>query len=727
LGIPPSFKDHYDYILENIRDILFILNSDGIIHSITREFEKATGYSRAKWIGKHFLDLVHPEDAAIAIQGFERTISGETPDPYKVRVKSKSGDFLIFEAKGIPHIVNGEIVGYLGVARDITEKKRVEEALKASEQHYRRIINSITDPIQVVNKELIIIFLNPAFVTWLESLGLDSNIKNKSILEAFPFLGKKIIEEYNQVFTSAKTLVTLEDTNINGKTYLTETLKIPMINQGKVVQVLTIIRDITKRETMEQQFYESEEKLRSFMDAATDSFTLWDSELNLIDINQSALNIYAKGTIKGDIIGKNMLDFVSNPKNVEIYRNVLKTGKPIILERIAPPRSFGNLTFSVKAFKVADGLGLITTDITERKKIEDELKGSEEKFRSIFENAPIGMALSTLDFKFVQVNDAFCQMLGYLKSDLTQMSLFDIRHPDQRRKDNNFLEKMKEKSISLHETEMKFIKNLKNTPLWTHTTVVTLHDDERVPIYYLLICEDITTEKENEAQMKRQLLNYNTEDGNLYLIKERTPALSFSVFKDLTKFGYHGTIVTRSQENEYSEILEKDNVESVHLNEKNSSGEILKKVAKIEDKNVLLFDRLEYIFLTEGFENAIKFIYELSDIVRLNDFVAILSIDPTIFTERELQILEKETKRIEPRFITAIAEELRDVIYFLYQQNSIGIKPSYSDVGRSLQISRPTARKRIKRLITTGYIIEQNLGKTKILEISSKGKDILKS
>ena len=143
------------------------------------------------------------------------------------------------------------------------------------------------------------------------------------------------------------------------------------------------------------------------------------------------------------------------------------------------------------------------------------------------------------------------------------------------------------------------------------------------------------------------------------------------------------------------------------------------------DKSVLLFDRLEYIFLTEGFEKGIQFIYELSDIVRLNDLIAILSVDCATFTEREVNILEKETKKIEPRFITTVAEELRKILSYIYQQNSTGIKPSYSEVGRSLQISRPTARKRIKRLVITGYIVEQIIGKSKILEISSKGRSLL--
>ncbi|MFX0207440.1 MAG: HTH domain-containing protein, partial [Candidatus Hodarchaeota archaeon] len=69
-----------------------------------------------------------------------------------------------------------------------------------------------------------------------------------------------------------------------------------------------------------------------------------------------------------------------------------------------------------------------------------------------------------------------------------------------------------------------------------------------------------------------------------------------------------------------------------------------------------------------------------------------------------------------------LSEENLEVMRFIYQQNNLGIKPSYSDIGKKLEISRPTARKRIKRLVATGYLIDSKKGNSKVLELTEKGK-----
>jgi signal transduction histidine kinase len=127
----------------------------------------------------------------------------------------------------------------------------------------------------------------------------------------------------------------------------------------------------------EQALRESEEKLRLFLDSATDFFTIWDSELNLIDLNEASLQYpllrLPYGAKKADFIEKNMLELEPGVKQRGIYDRyleVIRTGKPFFAEDVIPHPNFGDVRLAVRAFKVGDGLGIVTEDITERKEIE---------------------------------------------------------------------------------------------------------------------------------------------------------------------------------------------------------------------------------------------------------------------------------------------------------------------------------------------------------------------
>ncbi len=133
---------------------------------------------------------------------------------------------------------------------------------------------------------------------------------------------------------------------------------------------------------------ESEERLRAFMDSTTENFSLWDSELNLIDINKNGLKLFPEGTKKENLIGKNIVEFSPDVKETGRYDNymeVIKTGKPFIIGDLVPHLKYGNLNYNVRAFKVGNGLGIISTDITERKQAEEKLKVCEAKYRKLLE------------------------------------------------------------------------------------------------------------------------------------------------------------------------------------------------------------------------------------------------------------------------------------------------------------------------------------------------------
>ncbi|MFX1311383.1 MAG: PAS domain S-box protein [Promethearchaeota archaeon] len=164
----------------------------------------------------------------------------------------------------------------------------------------------------------------------------------------------------------------------------------------------------------------AEQKLKKFMDSATDCFFLLDSKLNCINLNKKALTML--GLKKEEVIGKNILEIqpsLREKSRYNKYLEVVKTGKSFFIEDVNPDPKLGELHYNLNAFKVGDGLGVIATDITKQKKIEHDLRESEEKFFKAFNSNALAMSISTFEEgRMIEVNDAFLKLLGLTRKKL---------------------------------------------------------------------------------------------------------------------------------------------------------------------------------------------------------------------------------------------------------------------------------------------------------------------
>jgi PAS domain S-box-containing protein len=137
-------EERYRILVENSPDIISSVSiEDGRISSLNPVFEKITGWSRAEWIGKPYTSIIHPDDIPIAEEKYQQLLNGESLPPFELCVLTKSGEVLFGEFIMRPEIRSGEMVGFLGFARDITERKRTEEALRESEAKYQEIASNI--------------------------------------------------------------------------------------------------------------------------------------------------------------------------------------------------------------------------------------------------------------------------------------------------------------------------------------------------------------------------------------------------------------------------------------------------------------------------------------------------------------------------------------------------------------------------------------------------------
>jgi PAS domain S-box-containing protein len=127
-------EEQYRNLVENARDAIFTLSDDGQVLTLNLAFEKITGWSREEWIGRPFLDILHPEDREKAVHLVAELMSGSIPPISELRIVCSSGEYVIGEFASAPTSVDGTPVGILGIARDITYRKNLEDQLRQAQK-----------------------------------------------------------------------------------------------------------------------------------------------------------------------------------------------------------------------------------------------------------------------------------------------------------------------------------------------------------------------------------------------------------------------------------------------------------------------------------------------------------------------------------------------------------------------------------------------------------------
>jgi PAS domain S-box-containing protein len=271
------------------------------------------------------------------------------------------------------------------------------------------------------------------------------------------------------------------------------------------------------------------------------------------------------------------------------------------------------------------------------------------------------------------------------------------------------------------------LKKKDGSPIHILGSILTRKDPEGNRLQTEAFFMDITERKTREEEMKRRLMRFRLDDGNLYLVKESYPALSLEAFKDLLNVGYQGLVISRTHEEEFKKNVN-DSFEFRWLAERGGEKSLSPKVEKIENslekslkKSVILLDNLDYLILKNGFKKTLFFIQHLRELTYINHNIVIMSVDPATLSAREIRLLEKESREIAPRVFVKLPEGLLEILRFIYEHNTQGSKPNYTDIRQELSISKPTVGKRIKILVNTGYLTENVRGSSKVLELTHKG------
>ncbi len=375
-------------------------------------------------------------------------------------------------------------------------------------------------------------------------------------------------------------------------------------------------------------------------------------------------------------------------------------------------------------------------DITYLKEIEENIRESETKIRNLIDNSRDGIILISEEGQVVQWNRGIEKLTGISKEIAIGKPFWEIykplmpTHVLQSESTNLIIERL---TRVLDTGKAEWLSR----PIETEITKRDGgHNYVQINVFPIKtqsgfmigsIWRNVTKQKEIETKMRQELLKFNIEDQQLYLVKEVDPILSREVFCDMIRIGYSGTILSRTPE---IECMERLDVEFKHLwlaeivlESKFSSlfEKIEHTIEGLPPKTVILIERLDYLISKHGFKETLLLIYKLRETAIFLNLVIILSIDSQTISDEQIKLLEKETNEVETRVLAEIPLHLLEILRFIYASNNNGIQPSYTQVANELGVSRPTVRKRIKHLTSIGYLRENQKGRTKVLELTLRG------
>lgn len=780
-------EEKYRNLIEGSYDMVQSINLDGNFNFVNKAWINTLGFDENEVKKITLFDIIHPESLERCKKLFSRVISGESIKNIEAAFISKDGRKIIVEGNAVPRFLGDKVIATQDFYRDITERKKAEEALRKSEEKYRYLYEESSTINLMIGKDGIIKDVDKKS---LEILGYkkDEVVGNPALDFIVPEQREKVVAHLEKDFKMEYTPeidfdVYAKDGSI--QTILFSPGAVLLCEEGQPPNILVTGVDITERKQAEKQIKHRLEFEKTVSNISSQFVGVlgFDEAINasLADLGRmsAASRAYLFLFRENKAIMDNTHEWCAEGVSPQIddlknlpsdmfpwWMKKLHNGEVIhikdvsnmpteakaeqeILER-QDIKSLLVLPLNIKG-KLAGFIGFdnvlktgewseidlvllrtsseIIGNTLERKRAEEALREGEERFRLSFEEAPNGMALVGSDNKLLKVNKAFGDMLGYTREELTKLTFVDITHPEDIKKDVQFAEKLFKGEIPRYKLEKRYIKKNKEI-VWVDLTATVVRDQNGKSLYGIGMVVDITERKLAEKEMKRRLMKFDLEDGSLYLVEEHTPGLSIEAFSDLLKVGYHGQVISRTPRRNF-----KAGIETYYdfrwIGEKGGEETLSPKPKDLEAwveglsrRTAILIDRLDYIISKNGFKKTLTLVHRLREIAYFNDHIIILSVDPSTLSEKELRQLEKEAMEIESQVGKMIPEDLLEVLGFVNEQNRIGIRPTYTHIGKELRMSKPTIRKRVRQLTHAGYVIDATKGRSKIVELTEKGRSL---
>jgi PAS domain S-box-containing protein len=427
-------EEYFQELFKNAHDLIFVVGEDGLVKFVNSAIEPMLGYKVEEIIGKDAFEPVHPDD----IQKIaEAEMEADQPQTMETRVRHKNGSWR-WHGVTATNLIDHPAVGGLVInARDITDRKLAEEALRKSEEKFRSIADAAMDAVLSIDSENRIYYMNAAGerifgYTAQEVAGKE--MYSMLIPERF----REVFQQGMEAFRATGAGQFLGKTHEfpalkkDGIEFLAE-VSISSYRVEDSTHFVAIVRDVTERTRMEEELRESEEKYRELVENVNDVILTIDTQGVIQYISPAVERL--SGFMMEELIGQPFTSYV-HPDDLQVmvedfFESLQGKIEPTDFRILDKDGSIKYVRASSRPMmKDGEMVGLtgILTDITDRKLAEEALRESEEKFRSLIENAMDIITILDNEGRITYVSPSVEKTLGYEVDDLMGENVFDLIH-----------------------------------------------------------------------------------------------------------------------------------------------------------------------------------------------------------------------------------------------------------------------------------------------------------
>jgi PAS domain S-box-containing protein len=499
-------------------------DANGIVRKLNLTSAGFLGFERSAVVGQPFVVFVKDEFRDTFHLHIGEVLNSAATKRCELVLRRKDGTFLHTKLESIGRDINGqrEISSALS---DITEHKRVEESLRESEERLSLALRATQEGIWDWKMGTNEVFystrwktmlgyaekeIEPHVSAWDRLLHPDDRDRARAVVAAV-LQGER---SYEMEFR-------LRHRDGHWVDILSRGFPIRREPGGPVVRIVGTHFDLTERKRADEELRRSKERYSMFSRSSYEGIFVSEKGI-ILDANDQMAQIL--GLDLPEIIGRDAFDFISPEYRESLRLHVLSGSEsPQEVTLIRKDRSTLPIELRTKAHHTEKGIMRLTAirDLTERKQAAAAIKENEQRFRAIFEKAPLGVALiNSRTGQFELVNRKYCHIVGYTMEEMLNTRFQDITHPDDITPDLNNMRRLLSGDIDSFTMEKRYITK-DGSIRWVNLDCVPLWDRTEAPHRHIAMVSDITDRMNMESDLRRKTVKLEKVNTTLQVLLEQ--------------------------------------------------------------------------------------------------------------------------------------------------------------------------------------------------------------